>query len=87
MQWMASDRPYRRGLTASQIRNEIISLRGIQSDPVMLSRLMDSGEIDTILEMACESQDTVGPALSLMPTVDLHFRSSGEARVKRVGLT
>ena len=37
---MASDRPYRRGLSAEKIRAEIVRMSGIQFDPAMLTTLI-----------------------------------------------
>lgn len=50
---MASDRPYRRGLNADQIRAELIRMSGIQFDPTLLSAALATGTIDRILELAC----------------------------------
>jgi HD-GYP domain-containing protein (c-di-GMP phosphodiesterase class II) len=55
---MASDRPYRRGLSSEKIRSELIRMRGIQFDPDMLGRLLDAGTIDEILALACPSSVT-----------------------------
>jgi hypothetical protein len=54
---MASDRPYRRGLSAEKIRAEIIRMSGIQFDPVMLQTLVEAGTIDTVLRLACSSHE------------------------------
>jgi HD domain len=50
---MASDRPYRRGLSSERIRSELVRMRGIQFDPEMLGKLLDAGTIDRILALAC----------------------------------
>ena len=65
---MASDRPYRRGLSAEKIRAELSRMSGVQFDPAMLSTLVATGTIDTVLRLACESHvDTYAePALSLI---------------------
>ena len=66
---MASDRPYRRGLSSEKIRAEIVRMSGIQFDPHMLSTLLVSGTIDTVLRLACAShEDDFGaePTLSLI---------------------
>lgn len=54
---MASDRPYRRGLSAEKIRAEILRMSGIQFDPKMLETLVASGTIDTVLRLACASHE------------------------------
>ena len=54
---MASDRPYRRGLSANKIRHEVIRMSGIQFDPIMLGTLVKTGTIDTVLRLACASHD------------------------------
>ena len=54
---MASDRPYRRGLSAEKIRAEVLRMSGIQFDPVMVKTLIASGTIDTVLRLACESHE------------------------------
>jgi len=53
---MASDRPYRRGLSAERIRAEVVRMSGIQFDPAMLGILLNAGTIDTVLRLACESR-------------------------------
>lgn len=65
---MASDRPYRRGLSAEKIRSELTRMSGIQFDPAMLTALMQAGTIDTVLRLACESHVDayVEPSLSLI---------------------
>jgi HD-GYP domain-containing protein (c-di-GMP phosphodiesterase class II) len=66
---MASDRPYRRGLSAEKIRGEIMRMSGIQFDPGMLSRLLKAGVIDTVLRLACASHHEdfgAEPALALI---------------------
>jgi HD domain len=54
---MASDRPYRRGLSAVKIRAELIRMSGIQFDPKMLDSLVAAGTIDTVLRLACASHE------------------------------
>ena len=54
---MASDRPYRRGLSAEKIRAEVLRMSGIQFDPTMVKALISSGTIDTVLRLACVSHD------------------------------
>ena len=56
---MASDRPYRRGLSAEKIRAEVVRMCGIQFDPAMLKNLLAAGTIDSILRLACESHGSV----------------------------
>jgi hypothetical protein len=51
---MASDRPYRKGLSAQQIRSELVRMNGIQFDPTLLSKLFSNGTIDAILALACQ---------------------------------
>lgn len=66
---MASDRPYRRGLSSEKIRAEIIRMSGIQFDPTMLQTLIEAGTIDTVLRLACvshEEQNAAEPVLSLI---------------------
>jgi HD-GYP domain-containing protein (c-di-GMP phosphodiesterase class II) len=66
---MASDRPYRRGLSADKIRAEMIRMSGIQFDPKMLRTLLDAGTIDTVLRLACASYEhdfAAEPTLSLI---------------------
>jgi HD-GYP domain-containing protein (c-di-GMP phosphodiesterase class II) len=66
---MASDRPYRRGLSAQKIRAEIIRMSGIQFDPVMLETLIQAGTIDTVLRLACAAHEddfAAEPTLSLI---------------------
>lgn len=66
---MASDRPYRRGLSADKIRAEMIRMTGIQFDPDMLSALFAAGTIDTVLRLACASHEddfAAEPTLSLI---------------------
>ena len=52
---MASDRPYRRGLSSGKIRAEIVRMGGIQFDPAMLKILFAAGTIDAVLRLACEA--------------------------------
>ena len=54
---MASDRPYRRGLSADKIRAEMVRMSGIQFDPNMLKILLASGTIDSVLRLACDSHE------------------------------
>ena len=54
---MASDRPYRRGLSAEKIRAEIVRMSGIQFDPGMLRTLISAGTIDSVLRLACASHE------------------------------
>lgn len=66
---MASDRPYRRGLSAEKIRAEIVRMSGIQFDPQMLTTLIAGGTIDTVLRLACASHEddfAAEPTLSLI---------------------
>lgn len=66
---MASDRPYRRGLSAEKIRAEISRMSGIQFDPVMLQTLVETGTIETVLRLACSSREqeyAAEPNLSLL---------------------
>lgn len=66
---MASDRPYRRGLSSEKIRAEIIRMSGIQFDPTMLQTLLEAGTIDTVLRLACvshEEQNASEPVLALI---------------------
>lgn len=66
---MASDRPYRRGLSADKIRTEVVRMSGIQFDPTMLSVLVEAGTIDTVLRLACASHEydfAAEPTLSLI---------------------
>lgn len=66
---MASDRPYRRGLSAEKIRAEIIRMSGIQFDPAMLDTLIAAGTIDTVLRLACTAHVddfAAEPTLSLI---------------------
>ena len=66
---MASDRPYRRGLSSEKIRAELVRMSGIQFDPKMLSALLDAGTIDTVLRLACtvhEDDFAAEPVLSLI---------------------
>jgi hypothetical protein len=66
---MASDRPYRRGLSAEKIRAEVVRMSGIQFDPAMLRALIDAGTIDTVLRLACASHEddfAAEPTLSLI---------------------
>lgn len=66
---MASDRPYRRGLSADKIRAEVLRMSGIQFDPDMLTKLFAAGTIDTVLRLACASHDddfAAEPTLSLI---------------------
>lgn len=57
---MASDRPYRRGLSGEKIRDELIRMRGIQFDPSLIDQLVRSRTLDSILRIATEN----GSALS-----------------------
>ena len=66
---MASDRPYRRGLSAEKIRAELLRMSGIQFDPTILRALFVAGTIDTVLRLACASHDdhfAAEPTLSLL---------------------
>ena len=66
---MASDRPYRRGLSSEKIRAEMLRMTGIQFDPSMLSTLLAAGTIDTVLRLACaplEDHFAAEPTLSLI---------------------
>jgi len=66
---MASDRPYRRGLSAEKIRTEVVRMSGIQFDPKMLETLLVTGTIDTVLRLACASHEddfAAEPTLSLI---------------------
>lgn len=66
---MASDRPYRRGLSADKIRAEMLRMSGIQFDPEMLATLFAAGTIDTVLRLACASHlddFAAEPTLSLL---------------------
>jgi HD-GYP domain-containing protein (c-di-GMP phosphodiesterase class II) len=66
---MASDRPYRRGLSAEKIRAEVVRMSGIQFDPKMLESLMAAGTIDTVLRLACASHEdefAAEPTLALL---------------------
>jgi len=66
---MASDRPYRRGLSSEKIRFELIRMSGIQFDPGMLAILLQAGTIDTVLRLACgshQSEDATAPDLALI---------------------
>ncbi len=66
---MASDRPYRRGLSSAKIRAEIHRMSGIQFDPQMLQTLFAAGTIDTVLRLACASHEddyAAEPTLSLL---------------------
>ena len=54
---MASDRPYRRGLSAERIRAEVLRMSGIQFDPKMVRTLVAAGTIDTVLRLACSSHE------------------------------
>jgi hypothetical protein len=65
---MASDRPYRRGMSAPKIRAEMIRMSGIQFDPAMLASLVKSGTIDTVLRLACAEHSDDFPA---EPTLSL----------------
>jgi hypothetical protein len=55
---MASDRPYRTGLSAEVIRSEIVKNRGRQFDPQLVDRLEGSGVLDALLSVACQRSDT-----------------------------
>ena len=66
---MASDRPYRRGLSSQKIRAELVRMSGIQFDPAMLGALFSAGTIDTVLRLACASHEddfAAEPTLSLI---------------------
>ena len=66
---MASDRPYRRGLSAEKIRAEMVRMSGIQFDPDMLNTLFAAGTIDSVLRLACASHlddFAAEPTLSLI---------------------
>ena len=66
---MASDRPYRRGLSEEKIRAELLRMSGIQFDPTMLTTLVAAGTIDTVLRLACaphEDHFAAEPTLSLL---------------------
>ena len=66
---MASDRPYRRGLSSEKIRAEMLRMSGIQFDPSMLDTLIAAGTIDTVLRLACaplEDHFAAEPTLSLI---------------------
>lgn len=66
---MASDRPYRRGLSAEKIRAEVVRMSGIQFDPEMLEALIAAGTIDTVLRLACASHEdefAAEPTLALL---------------------
>jgi len=54
---MASDRPYRRGLSADRIRSEIVRMAGIQFDPSLVKLFLDAGTIDSVLRLACKRSD------------------------------
>jgi hypothetical protein len=55
---MASDRPYRRGLSAAIIREEVTKMRGRQFDPQIVDRLVESGVLDSLLVVACNRSDS-----------------------------
>lgn len=66
---MASDRPYRRGLSVAKIHAEVVRMSGIQFDPAMLSTLLSSGTINTVLHLACASHENefaAEPTLALL---------------------
>ena len=67
---MASDRPYRRGLSADKIRDEMVKMRGIQFDPAIIDQILRSGTLDSILRIAADgssiAQATNDPKLSLV---------------------
>ena len=65
---MASDRPYRRGLSSEKIRAEIVRMSAIQFDPQMVSTLLEVGVIDTVLRLACASYED---AFAAEPTLAL----------------
>jgi len=54
---MASDRPYRKGLSPERIRAEIARMSGIQFDPKMIGSLAEMGTIDTVLRLACSAHN------------------------------
>lgn len=58
---MASDRPYRRGLSGNQIRDELLRMRGIQFDPTLIDQLQKLGTLDAILRIAAPSVER-GPS-------------------------
>jgi HD-GYP domain-containing protein (c-di-GMP phosphodiesterase class II) len=62
---MASDRPYRRGLSAEKIRAELVRMIGIQFDPEILGALLSAGVIDRILALACEEHASLPSEPSL----------------------
>jgi HD-GYP domain-containing protein (c-di-GMP phosphodiesterase class II) len=53
---MASDRPYRRGLSADVIRAEVLRMRARQFDPQIVDRMVESGMLDALLRVACDRQ-------------------------------
>jgi hypothetical protein len=53
---MASDRPYRSGLSSDKIRSELIRMSGIQFDPALLSVLFQAGTIESVLRLACDKE-------------------------------
>jgi HD-GYP domain-containing protein (c-di-GMP phosphodiesterase class II) len=67
---MASDRPYRRGLSSERIRSELVRMQGIQFDPEMLGKLLVSGTIDEILALASPASEIVEEK-SVMPAMAL----------------
>jgi putative nucleotidyltransferase with HDIG domain len=64
---MASDRPYRKGLSAERIRAEVIRMSGIQFDPIIVQSLVSNGTLDIVLRVACSPKDDVAePVLALV---------------------
>lgn len=68
---MASDRPYRRGLSGEKIREELIRMRGIQFDPAIIDQIVRSRALDSILRIAADasvSAQAVDTKLALVST-------------------
>ena len=66
---MASDRPYRRGLSSERIRAEVVRMGGIQFDPAMVQTLLTTGTIDAVLHLACQTHREAyahEPAIALL---------------------
>ncbi len=59
---MASDRPYRRGMSGEKIRDELIKMRGIQFEPALIDQLVKTRTLDSILRIA--SGDGVSPVIT-----------------------
>lgn len=59
---MASDRPYRRGLSSEKISAEVVRMSGIQFDPTMMSALLAAGTIDIVLRLACSRNENARDA-------------------------